>query len=128
MMVDLKRIIANWWERSGQGDGGLAEPEGGSEDGSSSSSRSGECSATSTSGGAVRRFGTLIKRKRDAMMDQVHSFAPSSQSYLLYLWRMLDKHGLLGSSLQRLDDEISKSVPSVLVGGVATVASGWWWC
>jgi hypothetical protein len=96
MMVDLKRVIANW-ERSGQGDGGIDVDEDDIGDG---------------------RFGSLGNRDRGAL-DRRHSFVKYHQSYLLYLWHMLDKHNLLVSSLQRLDVTVSASngahgVPSVI--------------
>ena len=103
MIVELNRVIGNW-EKSGQGEGGV---EGDDDD---------EVE--------IRQFGssdygTLKNRSRGAL-DQRHSFVKYSQSYLLYLWHMLDKHNLLGSSLQRLNDTVAASnggegVPSVII-------------
>jgi hypothetical protein len=138
MVEDLNRIISNW-ERSGQGNGGLPvlgraaqlhEDDGTSAVTSScrdSDDTSEVKSNGDVAGGRAAAFGSLSNRKREASMDQIHSFASGSQSYHLYLWKMLDKHGLLGSSLQRLDDDISKAIPSVIVGagGVSVTQDQW---
>jgi hypothetical protein len=97
MMVDLKRVIANW-EKSGQGDGGVDDDEEDIGDG---------------------RFGSLQNRDRGAL-DCRCNFVKYHQSYLLYLWHMLDKHNLLVSSLQRLDTKVAASngatgVPSIIM-------------
>lgn len=100
MMVELNRVIGNW-ERSGQGDGGIEE---------------GDDEEEARELGHPE-YGSLENRTRGAL-DQRHSFVGYNQSYLLYLWHMLDKHSLLGSSLQRLNDNVSaanggEGVPSV---------------
>jgi hypothetical protein len=61
-------------------------------------------------------------------LDQRHAFFEYEQQYLLYLWYMLEKHDLLGCSLQRLDDGVSagdggRSVPSIDVGSVTTASA-----
>ena len=102
MMVELSRVIGNW-ERSGQGDGG-AEKEDDSEE---------------EAGPEQVQFGALRNRERGAL-DRRASFVPCSASYLLYLWHMLDKHDLLRSSMQRLDEGVAagnggSGVPSVIL-------------
>lgn len=106
MMVDLKRVIANW-EKSGQGDGGVDVDEDDIGDG---------------------RFGSLQNRTRCAL-DCRHSFVKYQQSYLLYLWHMLDKHNLLISSLQRLDAKVASSngatgVPSIVMEDAEESSAG----
>jgi hypothetical protein len=97
MVVELSRVIGNW-ERSGQGDGGVERDKDGDDD--------------------LVQLGSLRNRERGAL-DCRASFVPYSSSYLLYLWHMLDKHNLLGSSLQRLGNGVScadggSGVPSVI--------------
>ena len=112
MMVELGRVIKNW-ERSGQGDGGIEE-----DDDDSEASSSEELELTVGEKLAVPP-GSLKNRERGAL-DTRASFVTYSQSYLLYLWHMLDKHDLLGSSLNQLDDSVAASnggsgVPSVVM-------------
>lgn len=106
MIVELTRIIGNW-EKSGQGDGGILgeEPEEEDED---------------NEGAVLHRheFGALDGRPQGAL-DQRHLFFKQGQSYLLYLWHMLDKHGLRGTAFQMLDDSVSAAnggagVPSII--------------
>jgi hypothetical protein len=108
MGVKLKRIIINW-ERSGQGDGGL-DDEGSEEQ------------EDSMIGEDTPGFGALANRKRGAL-DQRSQFVDYQQSYLLYLWFMLDKHGLLESSIQRLDDSVAACNGATGVPQVIDVAS-----
>jgi hypothetical protein len=87
LMVSLIRVIQNWG-KSGQGDGGKDSEDEESDD--------------------EIVFGSLQNRSSGAL-DQRYSFVEYSQMYLLYWWHMLDKHDLLGSSLQRLDDSVAAS-------------------
>ena len=105
-LIAMKRCIAKW-ERSGQGEGGnIEEEEGDDEEQDSSSSNS------------QAKFGSLNNRSKIAL-DSRESFFNSHQSYLLYLWYMLDKHNLLSNSLNRLETTVSATnggvgVPSVI--------------
>ena len=110
MGVKLKRIIANW-ERSGQGDGGILHDDEGSEAAEDEASPEGNDRG-------LPAFGSLNNRRRGALDHRCH-FVDYNQSYLLYLWHMLDKHSLLQSSIQRLDDSVAASnaasgVPQVI--------------
>lgn len=105
MIVELTRIIGNW-EKSGQGDGGTLH------DDTDSEQEDGDHEQTTF------EFGALSGRRQGAL-DQRRMFFKQGQSYLLYLWHMLDKHGLRGPSFQKLDESISagnggKGVPSVV--------------
>jgi len=82
---ELTRVIANW-ERSGQGDGGIDDVDNGEDD--------------------VRSDGTFKDRSQHAM-DSRANFFDNRNSYLLYIWIMLEKYQLLASTLQRLDDSIA---------------------
>jgi hypothetical protein len=86
-MVSLLRVIQNW-ERSGQGVGVKNSVDEESDD--------------------EIVFGSLQNRSSGAL-DQRYSFVECSQMYLPYWWHMLDKHNLLGLSLQRLDDSVAAS-------------------
>jgi hypothetical protein len=101
MVSELNKRIEKW-ERSGQGDGG-----------EQSYDEEEEEIRVPTSDG----YGSLRDRNQGAL-DKVHAFFEYNQSYLIYLWYMIDTHGLLGSSLQRLCDDIGSNngaigVPSV---------------
>jgi hypothetical protein len=80
MIVELTRIIGNW-EKSGQGDGGTLQ------DDTESEQEDGDHEQTTF------EFGALSGRRQGAL-DQRRMFFKQGQSYLLYLWHMLDKHGL----------------------------------
>jgi hypothetical protein len=107
MMIQMKRCISKW-ERSGQGKGGIIEPDGNEgeeekEDGTA----------------PVVEFGSFANQSKVAL-DSQHSFFPFYQLYLLYLWHMLEKHNLLGSSLSRLNISVAATnggteVPSVIL-------------
>lgn len=60
-------------------------------------------------------FGSFERRTQVAL-DSRHSFFPSHQPYLLYMWHMLQKHDLLVTSWTIIDEDIAsdagKSVPS----------------
>ena len=102
MVSELNKRIEKW-ERSGQGDGGEQSYDEEEEE---------EIRAPTSEG-----YGSLRDRNQGAL-DKVHAFFEYNQSYLIYLWYMIDTHGLLGSSLQRLCDDIGSNngaigVPSV---------------
>ncbi len=54
----------------------------------------------------VRSDGTFKDRSQHAM-DSRANFFDNRNSYLLYIWIMLEKYQLLASTLQRLDDSIA---------------------
>ena len=100
---NLLRIIQNW-ERSGQGEGGTDETEDGDDvDG-----------AVAESGDAI---GGLQGRPARAL-DSRAAFLYGKPSYLLYFWEIADRHQLLQSSLQRLNESVGASdastAPSVI--------------
>ena len=95
---NLLRIIQNW-ERSGQGEGGrhagddeeLEDPE--------------DYIILDTSS---VRFGSLTTRSECALQNRA-ALLKGKPSYLLYFWELADRHQLLQSSLQRLDDNVGAS-------------------
>jgi hypothetical protein len=104
MMSELNKRIEKW-ERSGQGDGGEQAFE-------DYDDEDGDIRVPSSEG-----YGILKGRDQGAL-DKIHAFFEYNQSYLIYLWYMVESHGLLGSSLQRLSEDIgatngSSGVPSV---------------
>lgn len=102
-MVNELNNCVHKWEKSGQGDGGdLADND----------HVDGEPLDPDDEG-----YGSLKGRSQGAL-DCIQSFFEYNQLYLVYLWYMLDKYGLLGSSLQRLNEKFSSGdgasgVPSV---------------
>ena len=109
MMVELGRIIRDW-EKSGQGDGGLEDDANGDDDGDQD------------------RNGALRNRSSGALGCR-SNFIQFNQSYLLYLWHMLDKYDLLKTSLSLLDDSVCAGngafgVPSVILDRDNTSADG----
>ena len=101
MMISLKRSKEKW-ERSGQGDGGKKDEEGSDDNGNN-------------------------EPDEEVALDDRHSFFQYNQSYLLYLWHMLDKHGLYVSAAQELDDEVAADnggggVPSVVTRRTTSTA------
>jgi ElaB/YqjD/DUF883 family membrane-anchored ribosome-binding protein len=111
-MIAMKRCIAKW-ERSGQGEGGNIEEEEEEEEEGDDEEQDSPSSKNSPA-----KFGSLNRRSKIAL-DSRESFFNSHQSYLLYLWHMLDKHNLLSTSLNRLETTVSATdggvgVPSVI--------------
>ena len=102
MRSNLLRIIQNW-ERSGQGEGGHHDPNEFSDE-------------TENQDSGSPAFGTLGNRSESALQNRA-SFLCGKPSYLLYYWEMADRHQLLQSAMQRLDDSVSApdaaSVPPV---------------
>jgi hypothetical protein len=95
MILEMNRCIANW-QKSGQGEGGINDADNVSD----------------------REFGSLSNRSSHALATR-ETYFKDRQLYLLYLWCMLDKYGLLGSALQKLNNSVSASngaggVPSVV--------------
>jgi len=80
LMHELKRGIANW-ERSGQGDGGYLEEEDEEEDAEGVEKN-------------IPVFGTLANHTQRALGSR-GAFFTRKESYLLYLWEVLENHGLL---------------------------------
>jgi hypothetical protein len=111
MNLALKRAITNW-ERSGQGDGGVVELDDDDNEGDESSG--------GDVGDRTKNFGSLNGRGQQAL-DLRRNFFSDKNTYLLYLWDVLDEHGLVQSSMQQLLDGIGASdgfdgVPSVITG------------
>jgi hypothetical protein len=95
MISELNKRIEKW-ERSRQGDGGEQTFE-------DYDNKDGKSQTEDRDQGAL---------------DKIHAFFEYNQLYLIYLWYMVESHGLLGSSLQRLSEDIgatngSFGVPSV---------------
>jgi hypothetical protein len=95
MILEMNRCIANW-QKSGQGEGGIDDADNVSD----------------------REFGSLSNRSQHALATR-ETYFKDRQLYLLYLWCMLDKHALLGSALQKLNNSVSATngaggVPSVV--------------
>jgi hypothetical protein len=92
---NLFRIIQNW-ERSGQGEGGTDETEDFDDvlDG-----------AVAESGDAIRG----LKGRPARTLDSRAAFLYGKPSYLLYFWEIADRHQLLQSSLQRLNESVGAS-------------------
>jgi hypothetical protein len=106
MMSELNKRIEKW-ERSGQGEGGEQAYDD-DDDGDGEV----ENRVPSSEG-----YGSLKDRSQGAL-DKVHAFFEYNQSYLIYLWYVMDCYGLLGSSLQRLNEDSAATngasgVPSV---------------
>jgi hypothetical protein len=108
MVSELSKRIEKW-EQSGQGDGGEQAYK--NDDGNDIE----EEIRVPTSEG----YGVIIKERSQGALDKIHVFFEYNQSYLIYLWYSIDCHGLLGSSLQQLSEDIcatngATGVPSVL--------------
>ena len=106
LLHGLKRQIEKW-ERSGQGDGGYIDDDafGGDEDETR----------------PAPKFGELSNRSQGAL-DSRAEFFRDKESYLLYLWEVLEGNGLLVLSMQRLNELAAAAngadgIPSV-VGAV----------
>jgi len=102
MVLALKRGIQNW-ERSGQGYGGFMEEEEiVSEDSDEEKEENNEDNEDDDD---AARFGSL-KQCTQAALNNHSNFFDGRASYLLYLWDMLEEHGLMQSSVQQLHDGI----------------------
>lgn len=114
MNLALKRCIQNW-ERSGQGDGGHTGDDDG-EDGNDGDDGINE--EDENSNDDVTNFGNLKGRAQRAL-DLRRNFFDDKNTYLLYLWDILDEHDLVQSSMQQLVHGIGSGdgaagVPSVV--------------
>ena len=99
----LKRQIEKW-ERSGQGDGGYIDDDAFDDDEDATR--------------PVPKFGELSNRSQGAL-DSRAAFFRDKESYLLYLWEVLEWNGLLVSSMQRLNESAAAAngadgIPSVV--------------
>ena len=113
MNLALKRAITNW-ERSGQGFGGYTDDEDINNDDDDDDDDIG-----GMMDGPVR-FGVLKDRPQRAL-DLRRNFFDDRNTYLLYLWDVLDEHDLVQSSMQQLVDGVgsgngNSGVPSVIGG------------
>ena len=102
MNLTLKRIIQNW-ERSGQGYGGYVEEPGEEEVDADNDTFA---------------FGCLEGRSQVALESR-SNFFDGKNMYLLYLWDVLEEHGLTQSTMQQLRDGVgcgngSEGVPSII--------------
>jgi hypothetical protein len=97
MNLALKRGINNW-ERSGQGDGGYISGDNNSNTDDEDNDANG---AEDNQENISVRFGKLSGRQQRAL-DQCRNFFDNKQTYLLYLWDILDEHNLVQSSMQQL--------------------------
>ena len=111
MNLALKRAIQNW-ERSGQGDGGYTEEEEGMDDNYI------DDEVEENGGEDTFAFGSLTGRPQKAL-DLRRNFFDDKATYLLYLWDILEEHGLTQSTMQQLLEGVgsgngSSGVPSVI--------------
>jgi hypothetical protein len=89
LLHGLKRQIEKW-ERSGQGDGGYYIDDDAAFGDDKDETR------------PAPKFGELSNRSQGAL-DSRAAFFRYKESYLLYLWEVLECNGLLVSSMQRLN-------------------------
>jgi hypothetical protein len=89
LLHGLKQQIEKW-ERSGQGDGGYIDDDAFGDDDEDETRR------------PAHKFGELSNRSQGAL-DSRAAFFRDKESYLLYLWEVLECNGLLVSSMQRLN-------------------------
>lgn len=127
MRSKLIRIIDNW-ERSGQGEGSM-DPEDVEEQDDESSSTS-SCSVLSHDADSSSRrrnkkkeFGSLRNRSPRALQSRA-AFLRGEPSYLLYFWEIADKHQLLQSSVQRLNEETGAGDASMTASTSTSSRSG----
>lgn len=118
MNLALKRGIQKW-ERSGQGDGGYT----GDDDDDKTDNEDGDDDANNDDNNNDNNanrctIGNLRGRPQRAL-DLRRNFFDDRNTYLLYLWDILDEHDLVQSSMQQLLTGIgsgngSSGVPSVI--------------
>jgi hypothetical protein len=118
MNLALKRGIQKW-ERSGQGDGGYT----GDDDDDNTDDEDGDDDANNDDNNNDNNanrctIGNLRGRPQRAL-DLRRNFFDDRNTYLLYLWDILDEHDLVQSSMQQLLTGIgsgngSSGVPSVI--------------
>ncbi len=105
MLHRLKRNTEKW-ERSGQGDGGYIDDDAFAFGDDEDETR------------PAPKFGELSNRLQGAL-DSRARFFWDKESYLLYLWEVLEGNGLLVSSMQRLNElaaavNCADRIPSVV--------------
>jgi hypothetical protein len=110
LIHELNRKIGNW-ERSGQGDGGDAFFDDKELD-------LGDVDFADEHRPPKPAFGELSNRPLRAL-DLRLSFFRDKESYLLYLWEVLDCNNLMVSSMQRLDNSVAatngaEGIPSAI--------------
>ena len=93
--TQLIRLITDW-ERSGQGEGGHISVFGEDIEDATVSIPDAVYDVTDA------KFGSLSNRQRPALTNR-RNFLNGKPSYLLYYWELMDKHQLLSSTVQRLD-------------------------
>lgn len=116
LRASLTRIIAKW-EKSGQGDGGHFDSDDDEE----------ESASRNTIDESNPQFGVLQDRPQFAL-DTRSAFLQGKPSYLLYFWEFVDKHGLLSTTLQKINRQVSavdgaSSVPSTMTGPSSVAAT-----
>ncbi|KAI2489342.1 hypothetical protein MHU86_25255 [Fragilaria crotonensis] len=119
----LLRIIQNW-ERSGQGEGGrhAGTDDDEEQDGREESDDPEEFIIFDTSS---VRFGSLSRTSRsECALQNRAAFLCGKPSYLLYFWEVADRHQLLQSALQRLDDDVGASDASSAPSATSSTNQG----
>ena len=119
----LLRIIQNW-ERSGQGEGGrhAGTDDDEEQDGREESDNPEEFIIFDTSS---VRFGSLSRTSRsECALQNRAAFLCGKPSYLLYFWEVADRHQLLQSALQRLDDDVGASDASSAPSATSSTNQG----
>jgi hypothetical protein len=89
LLHGLKRQIEKW-ERSGQGDGGYIDDGAFGDDEDETR--------------PAPKFGELLSNRSQGGLDSRAAFFRDKESYLLFLWEVLEGNGLLVSSMQRLNE------------------------
>jgi hypothetical protein len=133
MMTVLKRIIPKW-EKSGQGDGGHHGDDDDNnpikhrdayEDVFDNDNDDDECEENGDDGEKILhnkpKWGEFKGRSRYALSSR-QDFFQSTNSYVLYLWHIIDKHKLIGSSMSMLADGVgsldgARGIPSAIRKG-----------
>ena len=121
LKTDLTLMI-NKWERSGQGDGGIADDIDDIDDdeyGDLPSSIEGESPSNHQVSTREPRFEWGRSAGRTGAFDCREAFLGSNPSYLLYYWDVLDNNDLFNTAINRMSDETGASsaneVPPVLL-------------
>jgi len=113
MNLALKQAITNW-ERSSQGDGGYID----SNDDDDGTPNDDDVDDDDANDDVVKEFGALAGRSQGAL-DLRRNFFDDRNTYLLYLWDILDEHDLVQSTMQQLLEGAASGngttgVPSVI--------------
>ncbi len=61
----------------------------------------------------------LFRERNHGGLSCRSSFVPNNQSYMLYYWELMDKHDLLRSSFQKLNDDTASTD-----GGLSVLSTG----